>query len=220
MQNNTSPIKLIIELLILFIVCPITLGLPIHISIKLTCLLAAIVYCVVVSKQNGWLRFNMRGRSFLDVFHKAYCHIWFRFSAFAVLSTIAMFFYKPDALFYVVLNRPVLWLTMSTVYLLVSVIPQELLYRAFFFHRYQELFGKNQNIMLLCNAGCFCVAHFFFHNNLVYLLTFLGGILFYSTYVQHRSIKLVIAEHAAYGVWLFTLGLGDMLAFPGGPPTS
>lgn len=45
--------------------------------------------------------------------------------------------------------------------------------------------------------------------------TFLiGGILFVITYTKSKSILLTSAEHAIYGNWLFTIGMGEMLAFP------
>jgi membrane protease YdiL (CAAX protease family) len=54
----------------------------------------------------------------------------------------------------------------------------------------------------------------FLKNSLVMLLTFLGGILFAITFHKTRSTLLVSIEHAIYGIWLFTVGMGEMLAFP------
>ncbi|MBO1256000.1 CPBP family intramembrane metalloprotease [Alteromonas sp. 5E99-2] len=105
---------------------------------------------------------------------------------------------------------------MSLVYTFVSVIPQEFVYRSFFFKRYQGL-TSSYIIFAAISAVTFSFAHFFLNNTLVFILTFFGGILFTSSYKKHGSLWLVSAEHSAYGVWLFTIGLGDMLAFPGGP---
>ena len=127
-----------------------------------------------------------------------------------------MWKYAPEKLFYVVINNPKLWITMSLVYTFVSVIPQEFVYRSFFFKRYQEVISP-YFLFAAVSAITFSFAHFFLNNTLVFVLTFLGGILFTSSYKKHGSLWLVSAEHSAYGVWLFTIGLGDMLAFPGGP---
>jgi hypothetical protein len=54
----------------------------------------------------------------------------------------------------------------------------------------------------------------FFKNTLVLFLTFLGGVLFALTYNKTRSTLLVSIEHAIYGSWLFTVGMGNMLGFP------
>jgi membrane protease YdiL (CAAX protease family) len=58
------------------------------------------------------------------------------------------------------------------------------------------------------------LAHLFFKNTLVIVLTFLGGILFAITYHKTNSTLLVSIEHAIYGCWLFTVGMGSMLGFP------
>ena len=46
------------------------------------------------------------------------------------------------------------------------------------------------------------------------VLTFLGGLIFAITYYKTKSTLLVSIEHAIYGCWLFTVGMGDMLGFP------
>ena len=46
------------------------------------------------------------------------------------------------------------------------------------------------------------------------ILTFLGGLLFAFTFKKTKSTILVSIEHAIYGSWLFTIGMGAMLGFP------
>jgi len=93
------------------------------------------------------------------------------------------------------------------------VYPQELLYRTFFFQRYENLF-KNEKIFIFINALLFSLAHLFFKNTLVLLLTFIGGVLFAITFKNSKSTVLVSIEHSIYGCWLFTVGMGNMLGFP------
>ncbi|MEM5566908.1 CPBP family intramembrane glutamic endopeptidase [Psychroserpens sp. AS72] len=100
---------------------------------------------------------------------------------------------------------------MGTVFF--SVYPQELIYRTFFFQRYQMLF-KSQTLFILINATLFSLAHLFFKNGLVMILTFIGGLLFALTFKKTKSTLLVSIEHAIYGSWLFTVGMGEMLGFP------
>ncbi len=125
-----------------------------------------------------------------------------------------MVVYASEDLFRVVLNQPLLWLGISLFYVLFSVIPQEVIYRHFFFARYQALV-TNRAAFVLLNASLFSLAHLMFENLLVLALTFVGGILFALTYQRKRSLILVCLEHSLYGLWLYTLGLGQMLAFPG-----
>ena len=70
-------------------------------------------------------------------------------------------------------------------------------------------------MFIFLNATLFSLAHIFFRNTLVLILTFLGGLLFAFTYHKSKSTLLVSIEHAIYGNWLFTVGMGEMLAFPG-----
>ena len=131
----------------------------------------------------------------------------------AILTMLFVWFTNKESLFVVVLNKPFLWIGILFVYSVFSVYPQELLYRTFYFQRYKNLFF-NINVLMLINAIVFSLAHLFFKNGLVILLTFLGGLLFAFTYNKSKSTLLVSIEHAIYGCWLFTVGMGEMLGFP------
>ncbi|SDS51373.1 CAAX protease self-immunity [Formosa sp. Hel1_31_208] len=130
-----------------------------------------------------------------------------------VLTTMYTWFVDPSNLFNVIINKPLLWIIILFVYSLFSVYPQELIYRTFFFERYQSLF-KNKYLFIVFNATLFSLAHIFFGNGLVMILTFVGGLLFAYTYKRTQSTLLVTIEHAIYGSWLFTVGMGNMLGFP------
>jgi membrane protease YdiL (CAAX protease family) len=73
---------------------------------------------------------------------------------------------------------------------------------------------QNEALFLFFNATLFSLAHLFFRNALVMFITFLGGLLFALTYKKTKSTLLVTIEHAIYGCWLFTVGMGEMLGFP------
>ena len=73
---------------------------------------------------------------------------------------------------------------------------------------------KNELLFLFVNAILFSLAHMFFKNSLVIILTFFGGLLFAFTFNNTKSTLLVSIEHAIYGSWLFTVGMGAMLGFP------
>lgn len=202
---------------VVFFLCPLVLGLPVPISVKLIAIGLTLIYGTIIAYKLGLFNFKLSH----DLSQSLFTIIAARFIAFCVLTTIGMWLYAPEKLFYVVINHPKLWITMSMVYTFLSVIPQEFFYRSFFFKRYHDLITQRYGftIFLLINSALFCFAHFFFHNTLVYILTFCGGIIFTLSYKKHQSLWLVSAEHSAYGLWLFTIGMGDMLAFPGMPST-
>ena len=112
------------------------------------------------------------------------------------------------------MNKPGLFAFIVLIYTFLSVWPQEVIYRTFFIIRYADLF-PSKGLLIFINAILFSLAHVFFRSTLVLVLTFLGGLLFAWTFLRFRSTILVSVEHALYGNWLFTVGMGQMLAFPG-----
>ncbi|WP_298782306.1 CPBP family intramembrane glutamic endopeptidase [uncultured Polaribacter sp.] len=130
-----------------------------------------------------------------------------------IATTFFVWYSDKENLFTVVLNKPLMWILILCFYSIFSVYPQELIYRTFFFKRYKILF-KNEFLFILMNAISFSLAHLLFKNTLVLFLTFIGGILFALSYKKTKSTFLVSVEHAIYGCWLFTVGMGSMLGFP------
>jgi uncharacterized protein len=129
----------------------------------------------------------------------------------AVLLTLlglAVRFLAPQLLFSFVKRAPLLWAAVMLLYPLLSVYPQELLYRAFFFHRYQPLFGSGWT-MLLASAFAFGFVHIIFGNWLAVALCIVGGFLFAFTYQQSGSLLLACLDHALFGNFIFTIGLGQ-----------
>ena len=124
-----------------------------------------------------------------------------------------MYLTDNEKLFIVVKTNPVLWLMVSILYSVVSVYPQEFLYRSFFFSRYEVLL-KNPYLLIAVNALVFSFAHIVFKNLFVLAITLIGGVIFAITFFRTRSLLLTSLEHALYGSWLFTVGMGEMLAFP------
>ena len=134
----------------------------------------------------------------------------FLLNAFLLLGLLLLCY--PEHLFDLPRKMTLFWLLLLVLYPLFSVYPQELLYRAFFLHRYQSLF-KNQQYLLLMNALMFGWMHVVFHNVLAIALTFIGALLFTDTYRKTQSLRLACLEHALYGNLLFTLGYGQAFLY-------
>ena len=105
-------------------------------------------------------------------------------------------------------SRPGFWAVVMVAYPVLSVYPQGLLYRAFFFERYGPLF-PGRWAMIAASAAAFAFLHIIFRNSLAVALTFAGGLLFAARYAETGSLATSSLEHALYGCWLFTLGLGQ-----------
>ena len=121
---------------------------------------------------------------------------------------IAVYFLAPQLLFFLIRRSPLLWALIFLLYPLLSVYPQEFLYRAFFFRRYQPLFGRGWG-MLFASALAFGFVHIIFRNWLAVGLCVIGGFLFSLTYKASGSLLLACLDHAIFGNFLFTIGLGQ-----------
>lgn len=215
----------IVELVFLFIALPLVLAFNPIIPLSLALVFTALVYVAVVSK-GLWGHGSWRGlwRSAKAGFSRSndrrankghLLRIGLMVTTFILGSTIYVSWVMPDKLFHVVLGNTGLWLGICVFYTVFSVFPQEFLYRVFFFRRYGDIF-PNPWAAVVINGIIFCLAHVMFFNPLVLLLTFCGGVLFAYSYLNTRSFLVVCVEHSLYGLWLYTVGMGAMLAFPSG----
>ena len=96
-------------------------------------------------------------------------------------------------------------------YLFFSVIPQELIFRFFFFHRYSNYFNKNE--LLLINTLAFCLCHVIYFDIYIFLFAFFGNLLFTINYMKNKSLLLVISEHFLIAQTLIILGFFDNFNF-------
>jgi membrane protease YdiL (CAAX protease family) len=198
------------EFFLLFIILPVSLVFNYPIYLKISFIVVGFFYVL-------WMLLKVEKQRFKINESLDWKMFWRRtlvlLCAIILITSAYVFFTDASKLFIVVRTKPLVWVVILFIYSFFSVYPQELIYRTFFFLRYDSLF-KNKKLLVFINAIVFCLAHLLFNNALVLILTFLGGILFALTYVKTRSTLLVSIEHAIYGSWLFTVGMGEMLGFP------
>ena len=130
------------------------------------------------------------------------------FAVAALLLWLGVRRFSPELEWSFVRQHPGFWALVMVAYPVLSVYPQGLLYRAFFFERYATLFPDKWG-MILASAAAFAFLHIVFRNSLAVGLTFAGGILFAARYAETGSLATSSFEHALYGCWLFTVGLGQ-----------
>jgi hypothetical protein len=116
------------------------------------------------------------------------------------------------------IERPMLWQFVIVAYPFLSVIPQELLYRTFFFHRYGPLFGDRRLLAIGVNGVLFGFAHVLVNNWLAVGATAVTGLLFAFRYATTRSFWAVTLEHTLWGWLVFTVGLGSFFFTGVAPP--
>lgn len=106
-------------------------------------------------------------------------------------------------------EQPLVWLAVLALYPLLSALPQELLYRPFFFHRYGDLF-PSAAARACASALLFAWGHLLVHSPSALLLSAAAGALLSLTWLRSRSLWLVTLEHSLYGAFAFTAGVGGM----------
>jgi Type II CAAX prenyl endopeptidase Rce1-like len=92
-------------------------------------------------------------------------------------------------------------------YPVLLVYPQGLIYRAFFFERYRLL--PHPEVLIVMSAVAFSFAHIIFRNPIAVSFTLVGGILFPWRHAHTGSLFTCAFEHALYGCWMSTIGLGE-----------
>lgn len=130
-----------------------------------------------------------------------------RFVILACLIGVYVRLVHPEALFGLVKSRPEIWAIIMVGYPLLSVYPQEIAWRTFFFHRYRRVL-PGRWLMIAGSAAAFGFAHIVFHNWMAVVFTLIGGLLFAHTYARTKSTLAASIEHALYGCFIFTIGLG------------
>lgn len=130
-----------------------------------------------------------------------------RFAASALFMTGLVAAYAPETLFDWPRQQTAFWLLVLALYPIASVIPQELVWRTFFLHRYRTLL-PDRRARIAASAVAFGYCHIVFLHWLPVLLTLVAGAIFAYTYERSRSLWAVIIEHALYGCLMFTIGLG------------
>ncbi|MFC4128372.1 CPBP family intramembrane glutamic endopeptidase [Nocardia rhizosphaerae] len=168
-------------------------------------LLVVAVAVVVYLRRTGFDRRSLWRATVLRAALPSMLGLW---AVAAVGLGVAVALTRPDSLFELPRERPLIWLLVLAFYPLVSVYPQELLFRAFLFHRYAPLFGDGTR-MVAASAAAFGVAHLIFGSWLSVVLSAAAGWLFAQRYRRTRSLLTVSVEHALYGCLVFTIGLGD-----------
>ena len=198
------------ELLLIFILIPISYTFNYSPILKLIIGVFGFSYIIYVLFKVEKVKFRILKNINWKNFWKS---TFIKLLIIAVATSSFVWLTDSESLFAVMLNKPKMWILILFFYSFFSVYPQELIYRTFFFKRYKSLF-KNDILFITINAVLFSLAHLFFKNTIVLFITFIGGILFAFTYKKTKSTLLVSIEHAVYGCWLFTVGMGTILGFP------
>jgi len=207
-----SSLKSAVTMVVLFVVLPLLflgIGTP-AISFIIPTLIAVSVWCArSLSRESRAALWDVRPLG------KYGWRIVGRFLVGALMMTVATYALAPQDFMLLPRHNPRLWLAICVLYPPLSVYPQEVIYRAFFFEQSAHIFpGLRVPWLLALNVALFGFAHLVFGNIWAPILAAAGGLLFASTYLKSRSVMCAALEHALWGNLIFTIGLGPL--FVGG----
>jgi uncharacterized protein len=134
------------------------------------------------------------------------------FAAGVVVVSALVHVYLPDLLLTLPRLHPRFWAMVMVTYPILSVYPQGIVYRTWILNRYRPVFqpeGAPPALLLFASAAAFAGMHLLFHNWIAVAATFPGGVLFARRHLSSRSLLVSSLEHALYGCFLFTIGLGQ-----------
>jgi CAAX protease family protein len=201
-------IRLAIELALIFIGAPLAIIFAIH-ELRLP------LFIVLQPVFIGFIAYLLWDRTFLvkrelrrGFGWRDAVKILLTFVIAGGLTALVMWRFFPSNFLEFPRRVPQLWLIVMMLYPLLSVLPQELVYRTFYFHRYGPLFGNRRWLAIAVNAALFGFGHIMFGNWVAVVGSVLGGLLFAYRYDVTRSLWAVWFEHSLYGCLVFTVGLG------------
>lgn len=203
--TGTGSRKLVrwIEMSVIFVGVPLLVSgdlVPRHKIIGLLAVCIASLVLLLRDKTFDRSRFGLNG--FCD-----WRKLFLRFVVIAGCLALYVVLAEPENLLAILRRKPALWALILIAYPVLSVVPQEIVYRAFFFHRYGSLF-THERLSVVVNAALFSFAHILFRNWVAIIGSFVAGLLWATTYLGSRSLLAVSIEHALYGNFAFTLGIG------------
>ncbi len=202
---HSSKVGLVIELIILYIGVPLFIAYnPWKIPLMLILMTAGIgVYLL--------LRFDKKfdKKIFInwEAGKKQIKPMLILFLLSSIIMVVLIYLIDREKAFYLIKFRWWLLVIISIFYPIFSVIPQSLIYRALFFHRFDALFS-NPYLKIILSALFFSFGHILYKNWLVLVLAFIAGLIFSWHYYKSRSLAWNVMEHSLYGVVLFGSGLG------------
>ncbi|MFW5831958.1 MAG: CPBP family intramembrane glutamic endopeptidase [Prolixibacteraceae bacterium] len=124
-----------------------------------------------------------------------------------LLLTAFVVIVEPESLFNLPRKNAKIWLLLCISYPPLSAWPQEIIYRTFLFTRYTSLFRKRR-YLILASGITFSFAHIVYYSPVSMALTLFAGLYLAYVYEKTKSVLFTTILHSAYGILVFTLGLG------------
>lgn len=199
---NQQSFALVSEGILLYIGIPLLVYLEILMLPKIMVLLLVAGYCGFRLWRDANFAISLFGDQSNRETSKS---LLIRFSLVGLSMIGLMWIFHPDQFFVFPAERPFFWMLSMVLYPVFSALPQEFIYRTYFFHRYDSVTSLKFSTLLL-SALAFAFLHIVYDNWWAVGLSFIAGLLFGVTYSRTESLFWVAVEHTLYGWLAITLG--------------
>ncbi|MCW2309638.1 CPBP family intramembrane glutamic endopeptidase [Rhodobium gokarnense] len=207
--------RLVFLELVVVVAAPLLMAGTASQAVRFSAIFLVAAYCLIGLWRAGavkaYLRPNFRG------FFAALPGVLLRSGIAAVAIAGLVYALHPNRLFCIPRANPDLMLIIACFYAFVSVLPQEIAFRAYAAFRLDGLKVAPVPATLL-SAAVFGWVHILYGSWISVLLAFIAGIAFYRTYRNSGSILAAWLEHSLYGLAVFAIGLDHL--FYSGPGTA
>lgn len=132
---------------------------------------------------------------------------WYRIGAVTLFIGACAYLFEPENFLILPRERYELWLIILMGYPIISAMPQEFLYRVYFFRRYRKIWNEKVSLIGV-NILSFGLLHVMYDNWVAPVMTLAGGVLFATSWASRQNFLAIWIEHSAYGLAIFTFGLG------------
>ena len=119
------------------------------------------VICSIILWQDD--KIQKQWRRAKDLRRKHFNPLWQTFAILASLVALFTYLYTPETFLDFPLNHTMSWILILMIYPLLSVIPQEVIFRVYFFHRFKRLFTSKISRAWLSSLS-FGFAHLVYGN--------------------------------------------------------
>ena len=203
-MSNTQKTIRAIEYLLIFIGMPVVFYFDLVPIRKVVALLIVTLLCVLVLWADS--SYDLKKLFYRPTSQKETTRLLVNILIVGGSITGLVLLIHPSTFLDMPTETPQIWLIVMALYPLLSALPQELVYREFFYQRYEEIFPTKWALLLM-SAASFSFLHVVYDNQWAILISFVGGVMFARTYQRTRSLWWVSVEHAIYGALIFTLGM-------------
>jgi len=204
-QVMKSRVFRLIECLLLFVVIPTAVAFGFINLTPIPSLVGLSVYGFIVLLQNPRFEFSCLWRA-QNIRSNLRSVIVF-FTPILATSIVVIYVFIPEQAFNFIRTEPTIWALVMVFYPFLSALPQEFLFRTFFFQRYRDVFPSDQT-MIVASGVAFAYSHIILKNLIAPLLSLPVGILLAWRYQKTNSLVMVTFEHTLYGWLVFTVGYG------------